>query len=621
MKTRPLRHALITGFDYHAQFLAKLVNAHSQNWHIHVLPTGYRHLPLAIPRVARTDALISFGGPGPNAFLRALCRAYKIPVAVIWAGTDVLEALDRPHAMSMLRQNRMTHFAVAPWLRDELRTIGIEAPFLPVAGMEPCTSAPPFPTRFSVLTYLPDRRRDFYGRKAVYALAQELRDLRFVVIGSGERDPDAPPNVEFLGQLSNANTAIDDAVVLLRLPDHDGMSMMVLEAMARGRHVIWIHDVPGAFVAHSPAAAGAMLRALADEHHAETLEPNVAGMNWVSAHFSKTVVAEGVERTLDALAPGVEEPRGARTVAISGLDFFVAELFGGQQAATGWTHRLLQFSSRFERLSSLVSLVRSDVWYTVGTARNGRACEAVARFLRKPRVMHWVGSDIEVLRSDPALVSHLSKPHVVHLAEADWTARELAHIGLRARIAPLPPRLIVRGALPPLPERFTVLLYVPLVRKNFYGARDYERLIAALADAPIRFLIVGGGKLDVAPHADVENLGWRSSLDEVYPRCTVLLRNTVRDGLSLMVLEALSFGRYVLWPHRFPYVDTVFGYNQIEARVRALLELHARGRLQPQRDASSFVNERYERSACIRRIATVWDELLPLDESMANAHA
>lgn len=296
-----------------------------------------------------------------------------------------------------------------------------------------------------------------------------------------------------------------------------------------------------------------------------------------------------------------------RSVAISGLQFFVGELFDrSKEPFTGWQHRLLKFGTKLKAAKCLLALARSDVWYTIGEPKSYEFLEATARILCKPRVMHWVGTDIQVAREHPKIVADLKKQHVVHLAEVEWTAKELRDMGLAAHIAPLPPRLTAPD-VPPMPDLFTVLLYIPRTRAHFYGSPQCEQLIRSLQKEKLRFWVVGGGCLNTDPQAPVENLGFQHSMGAIYPQCSVLLRIPERDGLSLMVLEALAFGRYVVWPQAFPFVNTVSDYGSIENMIRELHALHLAGRLPPQTAASRFVSERYTQDRCLLDIADSWE--------------
>jgi glycosyltransferase involved in cell wall biosynthesis len=253
----------------------------------------------------------------------------------------------------------------------------------------------------------------------------------------------------------------------------------------------------------------------------------------------------------------------------------------------------------------MCTLAACDVWYTIGSPNSHRWLDVVARLLRKPRVTHWVGSDIAALRENVALKADLERRNIVHLAEVEWTAGQLRALGFAPRIAPLPPRHLSSHAKP-LPQTFTIMLYVPRTRAAFYGVRAFERLMAALQPEPVRYIVVGGGEIDAPAGVEVENLGWRHNLDDIYERSTVLIRYTPRDGLSLMVLEALAFGRHVLWTQDFPFTRTVHSYGEMEAQIRTLLAAHLRGELQPQSDAAKVVARRYDPKACTMTIARAW---------------
>ena len=131
--------------------------------------------------------------------------------------------------------------------------------------------------------------------------------------------------------------------------------------------------------------------------------------------------------------------------------------------------------------------------------------------------------------------------------------------------------------------------------------------MCAFSNRRIHFIVVGGGEIHAPPGISVENLGWRFSLTDVYARCSALLRFTSHDGLSIMVLEALAFGRHVLWTQRFPFVRQVLTPEQIVQSLDELLTLHARGELQPQLNAAEFVRTAYDREKCVRRIVSFWE--------------
>jgi hypothetical protein len=606
------RSAVVVGFDYYAHFLANLINEHSQRWHLRAYDASRLGTVRALFAMRHASALISFGGPAPNVALIEAARHRNIPVIVIWAGSDLIKAQVDPFELEVVKQERFYHISDGPWLVDELKLLGIDADYEPVTAVESGSPVAAFPREFRVLTYLPEPRRDFYGEQTVYGAARAMPDVRFDVVGAGDRSPSAPSNVVFHGVVRDMQRRLDESVVLLRQPQHDGKSMLALEALARARHVVWNYQFPYVHTARGIDQVLATLNDLRQRHENGELMLNHEGRTFVLNSFARRDVAARLERRLDVAlerqAIGGRHP--AHRVAISGLGLFCAHV--AEQARTvapQWETRLLRTSSRLEVLTSILTLLNCEVWYSIGSPVTDRWVHLAARLLHKPRVIHWVGSDIVGLTEHPQLRALLSSRNVTHLAEVSWTAEQLREYGFDPRIAPLPPRHFRTQCLP-LPQRFSIMLYVPRTRSDFYGRRSFERLMQRLAGEPVRYVIVGGGHIDVPASVDAVNLGWRDSLQGVYEDVSLLIRYTPHDGLSLMVLEALSFGRHVIWTQEFPFVHAVTSYTELERAVRDLLALHTSGQLQPQRAAAQLIEDQYAPEKCVKTIAQAWEDAL-----------
>ena len=604
-----MRNAVVVGFDYYGDFLSKLINEQSESWRLRYYPRTRLGTMRAVLACLSADAVICFGGPGPNMAIVEAARWRNIPIVVIWAGSDVLTAQRDPQLLELLKRYRFLNLTDGPWLVDELRELGIESTYVPITGIEPAPLIAPLPQKFSVLTYLPEPRRSFYGEKLVYSIAREFPGVPFRVVGRGSRNPVAPSNVEFLGHVHHMPEIIDQSTVLLRLPEHDGKSMFVLEMLARGRHVIWNYDFPGVHHAERAGDAARILRGLLKAHEDGQLDPNIGGYQYVTTRFRRAQMAAGFAAALDnaVASRGARHSNGkSRRVAISGLDLFCAQV--GEElehGAYGWSAEILRTRVRLEVATSMIKLFSCDVWYTIGSPIGDRWLHLIGRMLRKPKVIHWVGSDIMALYSNKRLRKYCQSSNVVNLAEVDWTIDELRRLGIDATLAPLSPRLSALEPVP-LPDRFSILLYLPRTRGDFYGRREYERLIRTFAKRNVRFIVVGGGDFYAPPEADVSRLGWCTSLEDVYRESTVLIRFTKHDGLSLMALEALTHGRYVLWTQDFPFTLNVRSYDDIETRVTELLDRFERGELETQCDAATYVAETYSADRCVTRLAGAW---------------
>ncbi len=605
-------YAVVVGFDYHARYLARVLNQHSKRWRLEAFNASRVGTLRALLALRRADVLISFGGPGPSVALAEAALARVIPTMVIWAGSDVMIAAENPFALAVTKRRGYDNVAVAPWLVDELATLGIEASQLTVGAVKPVDTIAPLPKAFRVLTYLPEPRRTFYGEERVYALARQMPNVSFTVLGAGRRDPKAPANVSFNGYVDDVPRHIDASTVLLRLTEHDGASILVLEALARGRHVVWTHNYPGVQAVADTSQALEALKRLGEQHSRGSLQPNAEGVTYVRRDFTPEDVARHFEAHLDQLLEAQRLGRNGhrrRNVAISGLGLFSAEVAKQvERLHPEWKASVLTTNSRLEVLASLFQLLRSDVWYSIGSPITDRWVNLCARLVHKPRVIHWVGSDIEHFRNTASLHKQLRSIGIKHLTEVSWTADELRDLGLQSQIVPLPLRHR-SSAVKPLPERFTVMLYLPRSRPEFYGRRKYEAMFKDFATEHLRVFVVGGGELQAPDGTEVINLGWRDDLRAIFEQVSVLIRLTPRDGLSLMVLEALSFGRYVMWSKPFPHCMYVRTREELVSGLRSLLDLHRAGDLRAQYAAAEMVERQYSTERAVDGILQAWESV------------
>ena len=558
------------------------------------------------------DASITCGGQEPKAVIRAICEARRRPAIHIWAGSDVLTLAQSPAEIETVRLLNLVHWCCAPHLALELAPLGISARYVPIACAPVPETIAPMPSAFSVLTYLPEPRRKFYGQDAVWNAARALPQVSFTVVGPGGPEPGAPANVHYVGEQADMDARVDAACVLLRLPEHDGLAVGVVEALARGRHVVWNYELPGVATVHSCDEAIAELRRLHDAHRNGALAINHAGIAYASAHHNPRSIAEGIRneiaQAVDAARRFDEADVAARRIAISGSGIFSTRVaancraYGNRVAPT-----MLRTNTRGEAAVSLVTLLKSEVWYSIGQPCSG-SLELAAYAARKRRIVHWLGNDVAALNANPDLARRYRSARFVHLAQDADVARKLDSLGLHATVACLPalPRV---EAIRPLPEQFTVLLYLPAEHPELYGRHQYERLMRTLMGEQVEYIVVGGGTLDVPPGVHAEQLGWRHDLGGIYERSTVLARFTQTDSFSAMVVEALLHGRHVLWSNDFPFVTRLQNFHDLEKNVRSLLALHESGTLAPRYDAALAMRSSYSPDEGLRSIEAVVERL------------
>jgi len=236
-------------------------------------------------QVRRHDAVILVHyNPVPPFLERQLALALAAGCAVTrwWVGSDVWKALTEPDvAASARRLDRLVarNIVVAPHLAEELTGLGIDAVVCPSVYDASALAAPlPDVLPRGVLVYLPGERADFYGLSRVDAAIAANPDLTFSIVGDETHRLAHHANVRSLGWVADMQSIWPDIGLLLRLTEHDGLPRMILEALARGRYVIYAWPLSGCWQADSPEAVQAQL-----DRFRRTDTPNLSGRDSVRA--------------------------------------------------------------------------------------------------------------------------------------------------------------------------------------------------------------------------------------------------------------------------------------------------------------------------------------------------
>ena len=211
------------------------------------------------------------------------------PIVWHWIGSDVL----------LLRQSRLARFvqkfmhrhnitywprlhaADSPDVQRELHGLGIQADLIRLLPERIEAPVEPLPETFTVLSYWVENRKTFYGGDIVLRLAREMPDVRFLILGAPEEDQADLGNVRFLGWQEKLEPFYTQASVLIRLPEHDSLSAMVLEMLARGRYVIYNNKMHGCHFARNYAETKETLQQIRKRN-----TPNHAGARYIQENFS-----------------------------------------------------------------------------------------------------------------------------------------------------------------------------------------------------------------------------------------------------------------------------------------------------------------------------------------------
>ena len=243
-----------------------------------------------------------YGGYPPLVYI--IPKLFGKKVIVHWIGTDVLDASSQKRKRlfwGMAHGIVSLHLTDFEPLAEELKSLRIDAAVISlVPDVFTSQENIAWPTDNRVLAYMPEKRPEFYGSNLVFQLAEELADLKFLVIGHSGKGAPQLPNVQYLGVIDNLEPVWQQTKIYLRLTKHDGLSNMVLEALARGRHVIWSQKFPHCYYARTlEEARNAVQNILKLD------KPNIEGTQYARAEFDPLKIGQVIkQKYLELLSPG-----------------------------------------------------------------------------------------------------------------------------------------------------------------------------------------------------------------------------------------------------------------------------------------------------------------------------
>ena len=239
------------------------------------------------------------GGPVVNARVFAVCKALQRRIVKHWIGSDVLRARE-PLVHEQNATGLVEHWAVAAHLVDELAEAGITASVVPLSVVDTVAATPLPGPPLTILSYLPTRKFDFYNGATVLSLASRFPDVRFLIVGDDGTGRGASKNVEFLGYQREMDSIYARSHALLRLPRHDGLSYMVLEALNHGRQVIWNLPFEASRIGRTENEVACHIRELRAALATGTLAFNERGRDVVHETYSGSRIRDIIRSKLKA---------------------------------------------------------------------------------------------------------------------------------------------------------------------------------------------------------------------------------------------------------------------------------------------------------------------------------
>ncbi len=294
----------------------------------HVIPFfGEAGLEECTDRRRADIVYVTYGGHyGPLKYL----RSWLGPQTLVfhWIGSDVLrweEGIRSKNPLKRLyyhswrwlfrrkyRRGRLKSLTVTPALKDKLQGIRIPARVFPITSIHRETIAMADALALTerpndVVGYIPLDSFAFYGGHLFTAVARELPHRRFVMVVPDKKvvpgndqvmadgmAVDIPENVRMLPELSfeAMQRELASARLMLRPTQHDGLALLVLEALLARMQVIWSQPFPHCTHVEADRIHTGELAATV-ESLLEDWTENHAGRDHVVSHYSGLCLQRG----------------------------------------------------------------------------------------------------------------------------------------------------------------------------------------------------------------------------------------------------------------------------------------------------------------------------------------
>jgi hypothetical protein len=294
---------LVIGIPYFARKLAKNLQELNSDVSFIALDTSKTFLDKIryVYHIWSAKTIYQIGG---NAYLGGALRfAYLLRKRLVfhWVGTDVLMAQGnfKNHTANIKFLEYVEHLCEVHWIQEELNELGIFPQIMQIACIDQIDNLPTsFPEQFSILTYMTPGREEFYGLSKIVALAEQFPNIKIRIVGISTYHSKLPSNIEIRGWVSDMKKEYLDSCLYLRLPEHDGLSFSVLEAMSLGRYVGYSQRLEGTEQVTDFDSLIKLIISLKEKHSLGELSLNFEGINFVKNNFQKDSVLKELKKYL-----------------------------------------------------------------------------------------------------------------------------------------------------------------------------------------------------------------------------------------------------------------------------------------------------------------------------------
>lgn len=219
-----------------------------------------------------------------------------------WIGTDVFNFINQKKSFrkcKIIQRFIDRNLTVSELLQEELEYKGVKSEIVPILPEYVSGEIGLPASKHAVLAYIPQGKEEFYDINLTLDVARNFKGINFYIIANdGSCIKDYDSNVFFLGRINEKEMDLiyNKVSVLIRIPKHDGLPKMVLEALLMGKEVIYKYEFPHCYHAENYQECVKCL----EEIIRDKPRLNSAGHFYVKNHFDRRTT---IMKLINALSP------------------------------------------------------------------------------------------------------------------------------------------------------------------------------------------------------------------------------------------------------------------------------------------------------------------------------
>jgi len=212
-----------------------------------------------------------------------IAKFFNKKVITHWIGTDVRVAVEGKTDFSKLKG--IKHVVCFEALQDDLKKLGLSADILPITPFNLKFDIAEMPKEHAVIIYMPKGKESDYGYKEIVRVFPKYPNVVFYIVANDDTSKFNYPNVRVLGQLplEKMEELYNKVSICLRIHISDGLSMSVLEAMAKGKKIIWNCKYPFAY----PGSTTEEICNSLDQILKNKPEPDIKAHDFINQEYTK----------------------------------------------------------------------------------------------------------------------------------------------------------------------------------------------------------------------------------------------------------------------------------------------------------------------------------------------